>query len=789
MAADRGAIIVITTRPDARNADDLAPLGFRFFAAMPLTREAVIDVLGSASVMAEYIKTPLGLSLAHHVLAKLGCGDAEPANRPALYSQALDAILDDASDPLARGIGAGARLQRVALGTESLRLLLRRLALNAQEAHATTISMDDIKQVLGGDMYKTAAMWRLGRNSFLPPLAPRGDALTFSHLSFQEHLAAEESGVVALFADFNKLSEPWWGDTLFQAWSLANVAKRDEAIAALDSSRRWLQEKELVEVANEDGEFDGAKWSVVRDDGATVTVVRNDNCGSGSGSYSADGDIGGSGQRSMMKQLSNASMRQLSKTKSSMVALAGGSGSGQRVEDANDKIDDAPNTEQSVSRWRVRREVTGAASFARYAAGSPEYDSALLLKAVAPIVDLVTAVSPSSKDSALHFAARAGAVLAWKFLIELAGAKGKADNAGFKNPRDLAAAWTVPAAGRMGINRQYAPPDCDLELQLAEEHRSKEPSDRENDAMEFMCAAKKGALEPAKRLLVAGLAVDTVVPLGSCTAIHFAAVEGNMSMVQLLLDHNASIEVASKAMHQTPIWLAAKFGNANALSVMLTHRGRTTGDGGEEVKGWAHVEHLVEHSADEPSVLSSPKGASRSLPLGSLQRSKSCRTSLNDLSWGMSPLYVACWNGHLEAVRVLLEHNANCRTAMKDGGAPLLAASQNGSCDIVRLLLDHSADIGQALTDGSTSLFLASQNGHLDVVRILLERNADVDQANTDGISPLSVAQQNNHDDVARLLLDRGAKDNKPLTPRRAAHRVYVTGPMERVLPSAPCGK
>ena len=63
----------------------------------------------------------------------------EPASGAALYSRALDAILRDASDERARGIGASARLQRRVLRDESARALLRRLAVKAHTAHAVFI--------------------------------------------------------------------------------------------------------------------------------------------------------------------------------------------------------------------------------------------------------------------------------------------------------------------------------------------------------------------------------------------------------------------------------------------------------------------------------------------------------------------------------------------------------------------------------------------------------------------------------------------------------------------------
>ena len=54
-AAAAGAVVVLSSRPSAANADELAPLGFRFFAAAARA-EAVSAALDNAP--AENVETP-----------------------------------------------------------------------------------------------------------------------------------------------------------------------------------------------------------------------------------------------------------------------------------------------------------------------------------------------------------------------------------------------------------------------------------------------------------------------------------------------------------------------------------------------------------------------------------------------------------------------------------------------------------------------------------------------------------------------------------------------------------
>ena len=69
-----------------------------------------------------------------------------------------------------------------------------------------------------------------------------------------------------------------------------------------------------------------------------------------------------------------------------------------------------------------------------------------------------------------------------------------------------------------------------------------------------------------------------------------------------------------------------------------------------------------------------------------------------------TPLYIACFKGHLDIVRLLLENNCNIDQAMDDGRMPLYAACNQEHLDIVRLLLENKCNIDQAMDDDGRTL-------------------------------------------------------------------------------------
>ena len=100
---------------------------------------------------------------------------------------------------------------------------------------------------------------------------------------------------------------------------------------------------------------------------------------------------------------------------------------------------------------------------------------------------------------------------------------------------------------------------------------------------------------------------------------------------------------------------------------------------------------------------------------------------------GFQPLGLACFFGHVEAARVLVDRGADPTSRARNEhiqAAPLhSAAAAEGKGEHVRLelcelLLDHGADPNLEQGDGFTALDAARQNGDRGLEQLLLERGA-----------------------------------------------------------------
>jgi Ankyrin repeats (3 copies)/Ankyrin repeat len=119
----------------------------------------------------------------------------------------------------------------------------------------------------------------------------------------------------------------------------------------------------------------------------------------------------------------------------------------------------------------------------------------------------------------------------------------------------------------------------------------------------------------------------------------------------------------------------------------------------------------------------------------------------------------ACANEALDIVQWLLNHGADMN-AQGGNWAPLIVAAYYGHLKAVQMLLEHDADIHIRNRLGMTALHAAanlSSRDQADIMRVLLDYGAIIDAEDEDGRTPLQLALARGIDDNATLLKEHGA--------------------------------
>ncbi|HWI20341.1 MAG TPA: ankyrin repeat domain-containing protein [Vicinamibacterales bacterium] len=274
-------------------------------------------------------------------------------------------------------------------------------------------------------------------------------------------------------------------------------------------------------------------------------------------------------------------------------------------------------------------------------------------------------------------------------------------------------------------------------------------------------AAARGDREAVKSLLKSAADVNAAQGDGM-TALHWAAMNGDAELAQMLIVAGANVRATTRLGSYTPLYLASQQGHGKIIQSLIK--------AGGDVK------------AGTPN--------------------------------GTTPLMAASASGELEAVRVLVENGADVNA--KDGvrlQTPLMYAAASNRAAVISYLVSKGADIKATskVSDlanlsresagfggnppppgagapaapaarrgpmpgvdrnyqlneligahgGLTPLLYAVRQGYRESTDALIAAGADVNMVSAgDKTSPLMMAIINGHFDIAKSLLDKGANPN-----------------------------
>jgi uncharacterized protein len=263
-------------------------------------------------------------------------------------------------------------------------------------------------------------------------------------------------------------------------------------------------------------------------------------------------------------------------------------------------------------------------------------------------------------------------------------------------------------------------------------------------------AAQNGHLEVVEALLGAGSEVERTTRLGGYTPLLLASARGHAGVVERLIRSGADPNRAN-ANGSVPLHFAAAAGTVEVAAVLLSS--------GAEVDVrdaawhqtplmWAAaegatdlVELLLDHGADPllTSRVEDLPERDREDELARLAREERIRGEGQDLGEVGYPDQLP-EEEEEEEERPLSHHEL---IGKKGGLAPLHFAARQGHRKAVRALLERDVDIDHAsASDGTTALLIATINGHFDLAVELLERGADPNVAADNGNAPLYAAIQ-----------------------------------------------
>eukprot|EP00287_Rhodomonas_sp_CCMP768_P002789 CAMPEP_0196734666 /NCGR_PEP_ID=MMETSP1091-20130531/13326_1 /TAXON_ID=302021 /ORGANISM="Rhodomonas sp., Strain CCMP768" /LENGTH=369 /DNA_ID=CAMNT_0042078201 /DNA_START=39 /DNA_END=1147 /DNA_ORIENTATION=- len=213
-------------------------------------------------------------------------------------------------------------------------------------------------------------------------------------------------------------------------------------------------------------------------------------------------------------------------------------------------------------------------------------------------------------------------------------------------------------------------------------------------------AARKGDASAAKALLDSKCEVDVEQTKDGVTPLMFAASWGHIEVANVLLSANADVNHASHA-GDTALLFAASGNHPQIAKTLLEHR--------------ANVNHQAS-GTETAALLAVSKG--NTAVLGVLLEGKA---DVNIRSQhGIVPLHYASRMGHTESVSLLISANADLEARQSENQwTSMMDAAHQGKLDAVKRLLDSNADPNALSKTGRTALKIAESAKHNDVVQLL----------------------------------------------------------------------
>lgn len=122
---------------------------------------------------------------------------------------------------------------------------------------------------------------------------------------------------------------------------------------------------------------------------------------------------------------------------------------------------------------------------------------------------------------------------------------------------------------------------------------------------------------------------------------------------------------------------------------------------------------------------------------------------------GYRAVSYACFHGHCDVAKALIDAGANPFVVDFDDTTPLMFAASDGHDDIVEMLLSLGKEVGLNSRNykGMTALSVASIRGYSKIVNALFAKGADPSIPDERGITPLMYACRFSHPDIVQSIL------------------------------------
>ena len=257
--------------------------------------------------------------------------------------------------------------------------------------------------------------------------------------------------------------------------------------------------------------------------------------------------------------------------------------------------------------------------------------------------------------------------------------------------------------------------------------------------------------------------------------LHIAAQEGNVNIVEFLIERNANA-VETTGCNNTAIQLAAKNGHLEVVEVLKKTGGVMDGVSLHHAAAEGHqsvVDYLLNEGVKDTCI-----DGSYLLQDKTQNENRNNMLDTGHLKTLETALHAAVRKEHLSVIKALLSRQENALSCANAAGRlPLHEAVHFNNYNALQVLLTAGVNTSVRCNAGAlaglhkiycpcgfTALHIAAAYGHYSVAKLLIEHNADVNVPDCDGSTPLHIASCHGKMSLIKLLVQSGANINQRTT-------------------------
>ncbi|XP_059145882.1 ankycorbin-like [Physella acuta] len=262
-------------------------------------------------------------------------------------------------------------------------------------------------------------------------------------------------------------------------------------------------------------------------------------------------------------------------------------------------------------------------------------------------------------------------------------------------------------------------------------------------------AVNVGAIECVRLILASTRQLTDKHDGNGSTAILTAVENGNIDLVKVLVTAGGDVNLQERDTKRTPLHYALYLKHKDIFEFLLNN--------GADLTRTDHRETNIVHrccAINEPSFLELV------LARGTQDTERALRMEDSE---GASPVIVACQNGNIAQLRMLVEAGAPVANKDRFRRCALHHCAENTDTSCAEYILKSIPSLLTSADDeGLTPLHMAVIAGNIPLIKLLLKRGANLKAVDNEKHTMTHWATVCGHSDVLNVLLENGAELNTP---------------------------